>query len=271
LNAVADFQTGVHYADITALGQEHDVVAALTRAPGMDEGFLFLATEGGNVKRIEMAEVPGVRSDAFQVMIVADDVLGWAEWTDGQREVILVSAEGKAIRFLEEEVRPMGLRAAGVKGVKLGSSADQVVGMDIFDPQKSLWTITNAGVAKSSPMADYPLQGRYGQGVITFRFPDKQSRLVASAAGTVDDNLIVVTNKGKPKYMRLGLAPQQGRNTSGGSVIALGPDEQVIRVVVPRRPSIQQIASPSAEQTGIAEEDGSMQLALDIDPADEEV
>jgi DNA gyrase subunit A len=188
---------------------------------------------GGNVKRVLIEDLPGLSAHAFQVMILSGDALGWATWTTGQDEVILVTAEGLAIRFSEDDVRPMGLRAGGVKGVKLGGRADQVVGMTVVEPRGNLWVITANGFAKSSPLPEYPTQGRYGQGVITFKFKDKTDMLAGAALGTMDDNLIVVTNKGKPKYMRFGLAPRAGRNTGGESVIALGPNEYVTRVVVP--------------------------------------
>ncbi len=236
LPQVNDFQEGVHFADLAPLGRDAAVMALLSRPLSLDQGFLFLCSTAGMVKRVDLAELPGVTANAFPVMGLADDdVLGWAEWTDGQREIILVSAEGKAIRFSEDEVRPMGLRAAGVRGMRLNEGGDRVVGMCIFDPTQNLWTITDTGMAKSSPMEDYPAQGRYGQGVITYKFKDRAAVLAAAAGGRPDDNLVVVTSRGKPKYMRFGLAPQMGRNTSGDSVIALAANEKVVRAVVLRR------------------------------------
>jgi DNA gyrase subunit A len=230
-----DFQEGIHYADLTPLDREQEVVAALTLLPGTQEGYLFLTSVDGMVKRVAVQDLPGLSAHSFQVMIVSGDALGWAAWTSGQDEIVLVSAEGMAIRFKEEDVRPMGLKAAGVKGIKLGGRADRVVGMAVVQPRKNLWVITNTGLAKSSPIADYPTIGRYGQGVITIKFKDKQSMLAAAALGGMDDNLIVVTSKGKPKYMRLGLAPRGARNIAGESVIALDRNEVVTRVVTFQR------------------------------------
>ena len=86
-------------------------------------------------------------------------------------------------------------------------------------------------VAKSSSVADYPTQGRYGQGVITIRGVQRGAMLAGAATGVMDSPLVVVTSKGKPKYMRLGLAPRAGRNTQGEAVIALSGAEEVLRVV----------------------------------------
>jgi DNA gyrase subunit A len=228
-----DFQQGLHWADVAPLDRDQDVVAALSISPGRDDGYLVLASVGGMVKRVALEDLPGVSANAFRVMGLSRDSLEWAELSSGDDEVILVTAEGMTIRFGEDEVRPMGLPAAGVKGVKLGGADDRVVGMGLVAPRASLWVVTKDGVAKSSPLSEYPRQGRYGAGVITMKF-DKGSLLAASAIGTMDDNLVVVTSKGKPKYMRFGLAPRSGRATMGKSVIAMSGKEEVVGVVTPR-------------------------------------
>jgi DNA gyrase subunit A len=243
LTQTRDFQQGVHFASIASLDQDEEIVAALTRIPGDEEGYLFLASVGGMVKRITLEDLPGLSAHSYQVMGLSGDALGFAIWTTGEDEIVLVSAEGMAIRFKEDGVRPMGLRAAGVKGIKLGGRADKVVGMVTVEPRSNLWVITNTGLAKSSSLSDYPTQGRYGQGVITIKFSDKRSVLAAATVGKMDDNMIVVTSKGKPKYMRFGLARRAGRNTMGESVIALGANEEVVRVV-----------KPSAQSTSGSEE-----------------
>jgi DNA gyrase subunit A len=230
-----DFGQGTAFQSMTSLTGDQQVVAALTRPAGLEEGYLFLTSEAGMVKRITMEDLPGLTAHSFQVIGLNDDALGWATWTTGAERVVLVTAEGQAICFEEDDVRPMGLPAAGVKGVKLGGSADRVVSMHVGEPRDraSLWVITDSGYAKASALADYPIQGRYGQGVITIKLPDKRSKVAAAAVGFKDDPLIVVTSKGKPKYMRFSLAPHGGRNIKGESIIALGDNEYVVRAVAP--------------------------------------
>jgi DNA gyrase subunit A len=229
-----DFQSGTHFSDMVALGEDQEVVCALTRIQGEDEGYCFLSSVGGMVKRIALEDLPGLTAHTFPVMGLTGDDLGWAAWTTGEDELFLISAEGMAIRFHEDDVRPMGQRAAGVKGIKLGGRSDQVVGMMVADPRSNVWVITDDGYAKSSPVEDFPVQGRYGQGVIAVKFHNKQAQLAAAAMGKQDDTLIVVTSKGKPKYMRFSLAPRVRRNAQGKSVVALGSNEVVSSVVVPR-------------------------------------
>jgi DNA gyrase subunit A len=238
-----DFQQGTHWADLAPLDSEQSVVAALAIPPGKEDGYLVLASVGGMVKRISLEDVPGLSANAFKVMGLSGDALGWAELSTGEDDVVLVTAEGMAIRFSEDDVRPMGLPAAGVKGVKLGGAKDHVVGMGLVQPRASLWVVTQDGLAKSSSLSDYPQQGRYGSGVITIKLA-KGALLAGSAIGTMDENLVVVSSKGKPKYMRFGLAPRSGRATQGKSVIALSGTEVVGRVVVPRT----QLAEAPAEE-----------------------
>jgi len=246
LERVVDYQQGYPVSSFVSLDDEQQIAALLVRPPEADAGYMTLATRGGSVKRIAAEELPGLTANTFPLMIVGDDEVLSAEWTNGENEIVLVAAEGKAIRFSEDDIRPMGLRAGGVKGVKLGSRSDEAVGMVIFESGASLWTITEDGYAKSSMMDDYPLQGRHGQGVITYKRPNKQSRLAAAAVGYQDDTIVIMTNKKKPKYMRMSLAPALGRNTTGTSVVALGENEKVERIVTYKgRPNFEEFDEPT--------------------------
>lgn len=234
LPQVADYQSGVPFNSLAPLDAAHGVVAALSMPPGMqaEEGYLLLASVGGMVKRVAFADLPGLSARPFTVMGLNGDALGWAAWTTGNDEIILVRAEGYAIRFKEEEIRPMGLQAGGVKGVKLGGRNDHVVGMMVARPKANVWIITEDGLAKCTLADDYPTQGRYGQGVIATRLKAGES-LAAAALGMGNDNLIAVTTKNKPKYMRFCLAPSLDRYARGESIIALGSGERVAYAVVP--------------------------------------
>nr|MBN1228524.1 DNA gyrase subunit A [Anaerolineae bacterium] len=245
LPQVASFEDGAPFASISPLADDSVIVAGLTRSMSVArDAYLFLGTKDGMVKRVDLEDLPGLSASVFPVIGLTDDELRWAVWTSGADEVFLVSAKGQAIRFNEDDVRPMGLPAGGVKGMKLKGRGDCVVGMAVAQAGASLWVITNDGIAKSSPMDDYPMQGRYGQGVITMKLAGSEQVLAAAAAGIQDQGLIVVTNKGKPKYMRLGLAPESGRNTKGNKVVALGLQEEVAYVVLP------QSYSPAVEEGG---------------------
>ena len=99
----------------------------------------------------------------------------WAGWslTDGGKEVLLATAQGMAIRFSEEEVRPMGLAAAGVNGIKLGVG-DEVIGVQVLPAEGEVFLIASDGKAKRVEQKDFPAQGRYGKGVIGWELPARR-------------------------------------------------------------------------------------------------
>lgn len=230
-----DVGHGIPWADLTPLGREDRLAAALVLAAETErEGFLFLTTLGGVVKRVRLEDLPGVTADPFTVMNVAeDDALGWARVTNGEDEVFLVTSSGQAIRFSEDSVRPMGLPAAGVLGIKLDSETDGVVGMDIFVPDGFLWSVTDNGLAKATPMTDYPLQNRYGQGVINMRLPKGASEVVAAAVLTKGLQIILTTSTGSTKKIGLSDATIGSRSVRPQPALALGARNRITGVVVP--------------------------------------
>jgi DNA gyrase subunit A len=229
---------GSHYADLTPLTRRDTVVAALALPPSLEEGFLLLATQQGSVKRVALTDLPGVSGEPFVVIGVEQgDALGWAATTSGKDEVILVTAEGKAIRFDENEVRPMGLPAGGVMGIKLGGKGDRVVDMAIARSRSDLFVIAEDGRAKRTSLAEYPTQSRYGQGVITARF-SAGVKLAGACVLQSNDPVVLITSKGAAKTLRAKNAPRMGRATQGQEVIALRGRDFIVDAFVPR-PSVE--------------------------------
>ncbi|MBN1979454.1 MAG: DNA gyrase subunit A [Anaerolineae bacterium] len=227
---------GSHYADLTPLGRRDQLAAAVVIPPSLEEGYLCLATHQGSVKRVALADLPGVSGEPFVVMGVEDkDALSWAEVTTGADEVILVTAEGKAIRFKEDEVRPMGLPAGGVMGVKLGGKEDRVVAMAIARSRSDLFVIAEDGRAKRAPLSEYPTQSRYGQGVITARF-SAGVKLAGACVIQSGDPIVLITDKGAAKTIRGRSAPRMGRATQGQEVIALRGRDFIADAFAPHSP-----------------------------------
>ena len=232
LPQVNDPAEGAAFQTLCALKAGDELAAALSLPAGLEDGFLFLATEGGDVKRLRLADLPGMTAHAFTVMNVGTDRLGWVLVTSGSDSVLLATAQGQAIRFSEDDVRPTGLPAGGMRGIKLAPQRDRVVGAAVFVDNQYVWTITENGVAKLSPAAEYPAQGRAGSGVINMRLPKDSREVAAVVIGRQDDKLVVLTSKNKPKYMRLGLAQKAARGRTGGDfVISLGAKEEVAAAV----------------------------------------
>ena len=236
---------GSHFADLSRLTRREHVSAALVLPPAA-AGFLTLCTVGGVLKRINLDDLPGVMSESFVVMNVADDdMLAWAFYTTGEDEIILVTAFSQAIRFKEADIRSMGLSAGGVMGIKLKGADDGVVGMALARPRASLWVIADNGFAKRTPLSEYPVQGRYGQGVITIRLPRTARALAGAVVGTADSKVTVITTRGITKTMRLKTAPQTARARQGERVIAMTVRDQVAGAIAPAfRQAVNPAASP---------------------------
>ena len=246
LPAATEPGEGAFVHSLCPLDGEEDIVALVALPASTGEGFLLLATTCGQVKRIRVQDLPGVTSNAFFVMKLAPkDTLLQVLHTDGNRDILLASAQSRAIRFDENEVRQTGLAAGGMRGIKLADRKDQLAGAMLVRDGLHVWSITDDGLAQSTPAVEIPRQGRGGQGVRLTRLPQGSRGLVAATVGRLDDNILTLTNRGKARYMRLGLAPRLKRGQPGSDyVIALRPREKVVAVVpfqrqvIPVRPAV---------------------------------
>ena len=228
---------GMHYSDLTALPDNRRIVSFLCLPMNFEQGCLCLVSAQGQVKRLHLADLPGVMSRDFSVMKLAKgDNLVAVVYSLGEQDLILTTARGYSIRFGEEDVRPTGLTSGGVRGMRLAIKGDRVVGAFLADDRLYGWNITDSGIAKTSPLEEFPLQGRGGTGVFSMRLPMGSKQIVAATNGRLDDNILVLTNKQKAKYMTIGLAKTLKRGKAGGnSVIALREKEEVVAVVEFRR------------------------------------
>lgn len=226
---------GTPWGNLTPLGRDdHLVTAVVLSVDGGQDGYLFLTTLAGVVKRVRLEDLPGVTADSFIAINVAeDDSLGWVKITSGDQEILLATSSGQAIRFNEDAVRPMGLPASGVLGIKLDSDVDGVIGMDVVTPNSFVWSITDNGLAKATPIEEYPLQNRYGQGVINMRLPKGSSEVAASTLLTRGMTLIVTTSGGVTKKIGLSDTTIGTRSVRPQSVMTLAAKSRVTGAVLP--------------------------------------
>jgi DNA gyrase subunit A len=215
---------------------ESDTLAALFALPPKDERpegwFVLASTRLGMVKKTAVAEFPGPSTKTFSLIKVTEgDTFGWVRLTDGKAEIFLATADGMAIRFSEDEIRPMGMVAGGVSGIKLGGR-DELVGMELFPKTGEILFISADGKGKRVAPDQFPLQGRYGQGVMAWRLP-RTTQVAGIAAGKGTDRLTLVMNKLAPKALRLDEAPLQTRSASGKTVVDVKAGDRVIDLVVP--------------------------------------
>ncbi|MEL6307186.1 MAG: DNA topoisomerase (ATP-hydrolyzing) subunit A [Chloroflexota bacterium] len=247
LPQINDVGEGIHFADISAFERDVEIAAAIA-LPNTDAGYVFFATASDQVKRIRMEDLPGVSANVFNVMNVADDdKLVAALVTNGTQQIMLSTRAGYTIRFDEDDVRPMGLAAGGVRGVKLQNDDDRVVSAFLAEDGKYVISVTDDGVAKMSPCDEYPSQGRAGQGVINMRLPKGSEYVAAAAIGRQDDNIILMTTKQKPLYMRVGRAMSVKRGRDGGDFVISMKDKESVDTIVTYQPEVVMAVSDNSD------------------------
>jgi len=160
-----------------------------------------------------------------------DDSLGWARLTNGDKQLVLSTASGQVIRFQEKDVRPMGLPAGGVMGIKLANDMDGVVAMDVYRDDGYIWSVTDNGLAKTTPTSAYPIQGRYGQGVINVRLPKGANEVVSTVIGDAKDDIYVMTAGGSARRIKLGTAVNGNRPIKPRPIVRLGDRNRITGAV----------------------------------------
>ncbi|MBC7876083.1 MAG: DNA gyrase subunit A [Anaerolineales bacterium] len=228
---------GSLYSKVSPLTENDSLVAVFAlpaRKSDFAEGTCVLTTTRfGMVKKTLITELPGPSSQTFNLVRVNEgDVLGWVGLTDGKKkEILLATSSGMAIRFKEDDVRPMGLVAAGVNGIKLDDK-DEVVGMEVLPIEGELFLLTSDGKAKRVDQKEFPIQGRYGKGVVAWDLPNKVL-LVALGSGKPNHVVTVHMSKGAAKSVRLDLAAIRKRAASKGDlVVEVKPGESITGIAV---------------------------------------
>jgi DNA gyrase subunit A len=231
---------GAPVAGISAFEAEDEIVAGLALSPewvgreGMD-AFMIFCTEQGMVKKATLESLPGPSSRTFQtIRITEGDRLGWVSLTSGSDDVCIVSSAGMAIRFSETEVRPTGLAAAGVMGMRM-DAADQVVGFGLVRPKSELFLMGEDGQAKRSVLSQFPIQGRYGKGVLAWKSTE-EIHIIGAAVGGSDDRLVAHRTRGTSRSLRFSDAPRKPRTGSGKQIVAIEEGNRVtqLTMVIPK-------------------------------------
>jgi DNA gyrase subunit A len=204
-------------------------VSAFLSVREFQEGrYVVFATKKGLIKKTELMSYANPRSSGIRAIALEDkdEVIG-VRLTDGQQEIILSTAQGQSIRFKEDQVRPTGRGTYGVVGMRLDPD-DTIVSMEILNPGADVLTVADHGYGKRTPMDEYRLQSRGGKGIITMKTTDKTGRVVGVQQVTEDDELMLVSNKGKIIRLRIKDIRVIGRNTQGVRLIDLEDGERVV-------------------------------------------
>ena len=209
--------------------QPGEKVSAFLSVREFQEGrHIVFATKNGLVKKTELMAYANPRASGIRAIGLedGDEVIG-VRLTDGQQELILSTADGQSIRFKEEQVRPTGRGTFGVVGMKLDQD-DKVVSMEILTLGFDILTVSEGGYGKRTEMAEYRLQSRGGKGIITMKTTDKTGRVIGVQQVTEEDQLMLISNKGKIIRLRIKDIRIIGRNTQGVRLIELEEGERVV-------------------------------------------
>jgi DNA gyrase subunit A len=218
---------GKAIVNLLSLG-EGEKLATVLAVPSFEPGLtVLMATRGGLVKKTDLMAYSRPRAGGIIALnLVAGDELIAARITDGTQNVFLGSRSGKSIRFHESGVRPVGRASQGVRGMRL-ADGDHIVGMEVLTDGKTLMTITENGYGKRTSIDEYPVRNRGGKGVITIKTTDRNGVVVASLLVTDEDDVMLVTSRGKIIRIPVGDVSVIGRNTQGVRLIAMQPGERV--------------------------------------------
>jgi len=191
--------------------------------------FVFMVTASGTVKKTPLDDFSRPRSNGIiAVDLRESDYLVNVMVTDGTRDVMLFSNAGKAIRFHETDVRPMGRTACGVRGIRL--QADQRVIAALMVDEGAVLTASENGYGKRTRVEDYPVHNRGGQGVISIQGSERNGQVVAAVLVSEDDEIMLISSGGTLVRTRVNEISVMGRNTQGVRLISLHDEEKLVGV-----------------------------------------
>ena len=247
---------GIPLINLVQLDQNEIITSILTRDPkggvmgseeiqeGQDkEGvvkrkdfkYFLMATKGGIIKKTDLGEFSKIRANGLTaIKLEVNDELIWVKPTTGEDEIILVTAEGKSIRFSEKDVRPLGRSTRGVRAMKFKSEDDYIVGMGVVRGNENrLFTLSEYGYGKMTKLSGYTKQKRGGTGIFTFRVTKKTGKVVvARILDHPKAEIVVISEKSKVIRSSIDAIPTLGRQTSGVKVMKLDSEDKVATMAI---------------------------------------
>lgn len=215
------------------ISSEEKVSALITYSQNTKEGYLLMATENGTVKRTALSDFANVRRNGI-IAITLDkgDLLKWVRFTDGKKEVMFSTTKGLAIRFEENDVRPMGRTARGVRGIALGKG-DSVSSVSVVSPgsEARVLTVMANGFAKLTPLSEYKVQNRGGKGILTAKVTPKTGNVVSAHVLTDEEELLALSTKGQMLRTTIASIRVTGRAAQGVSIMKLKKGDSLLGTV----------------------------------------
>jgi DNA gyrase subunit A len=218
---------GKPIVNLLQLGEGERITAVQAVREFDDSRFVLMVTAQGTVKKTPLSAFSRPRANGIIAVSLGDsDCLVDVALTDGEREILLVTTEGKAIRFAEGEVRPMGREAAGVRGIRLGEG-QRVTSLIVLGDGPIL-TVSERGYGKLTDVAEFPRHGRGGQGVIALQTSERNGALVGARQVQSDDEIMLINSSGTLVRVPVSDIPVLGRNTQGVRIMRLEEMEKLV-------------------------------------------
>ncbi|HYK57182.1 MAG TPA: DNA gyrase subunit A, partial [Flavisolibacter sp.] len=209
-------------------------IADLQDAEFVNSHYIVLCTRKGVIKKTALADFSRPRQTGVNaITIVEGDELLEAKLTDGNCEIMMAVASGRAIRFPETKVRPTGRGAIGVSGIEVDNDSDQVVGMICVNPNtpdRTVMVVSEKGFGKRSPVDEYRITNRGGKGVKTINVTDKTGRLVGLLDVAEKEDMMITCKSGVTIRMKVADIREQGRATQGVKLIRIDEGDEIAAV-----------------------------------------
>ena len=221
---------GKPLVNILPLEADERVTSILPLREYAEGQFVFMATSKGTVKKVALEAFSRPRpSGLIAVELGEDDKLVGVAITDGTRDLLMFSSDGKAMRFSEEHVRPMGRTARGVRGIRLSDNA-KVISLIVAEENGQVLTASVNGYGKRTPMDEFPRKGRGGRGVIAMQMSERNGELVGAVQVFDGDEFMLISDQGTLVRTRVDEVSLQSRNTQGVTLIKVVEGEHLVGV-----------------------------------------
>jgi DNA gyrase subunit A len=241
---------GKPIVNLLKMDDDERINAILPVREFVEDRYVFFATQQGVVKKTALSDYSRPRTAGIIAVDLdeGDHLIGVA-LTDGHHDVMLFSDEGKAVRFAEDDVRPMGRGARGVRGMNLSKGGKVIALLVAEDEAQSVLTATENGYGKRTPIAEYTRHGRGTLGMIAIQTSERNGKVVAATLASKDDEIMLITSGGVLIRTRVNEVREMGRSTQGVTLINLGEGEKLS--------GLQTVADRDEEEGGNGNGNGS--------------
>lgn len=214
--------------NILPLEEGERITAILPIQEFVEGKYVFMATTNGTVKKTELTQYSRPRANGIIAVNLTDgNELVGVDLTDGDSEIMLFSDAGKVVRFHEEQVRPMGRTATGVRGIRL-EEEQRVVSLIVPRGDGAVLTATENGYGKRTGITEYPAKSRATKGVVSIKVSERNGRVVGAVQVNEEDEIMLISDQGTLVRTRAAEVSTVGRNTQGVTLIRTGADEHVV-------------------------------------------